>query len=86
MPQRYDAFTIKAKIEDLLQGVDSDKTICPSEVARALSSTDWREMMPLVRRCADELKTEGSIEILQRGKIIPSAQQAKGPIRLRTKK
>jgi hypothetical protein len=85
MPHRYNASTIKAKIEDLLQGVDSDKTICPSEVARALSSTDWREMMPLVRSCADELKTMGSIEILQRGKIIPSAHQAKGPIRLRMK-
>ena len=85
MPHRYDTSTIKAKIEELVQGVDSDKSICPSDVARALSTTDWREMMPLVRRCADELLANGSIEITQKGKTIPSAQKAKGPIRLKKK-
>ncbi len=85
MTHRYNASTIKAKIEELVQGVDSDKSICPSEVARALSPTDWREIMPLVRRCADELQAKGKIQITQKGKAIPSAEEAKGPIRLKLK-
>ena len=85
MPHSYNASTIKAKIEELVQGVDSDKSICPSEVARALSTTDWRELMPLVRRCADELQAKGSIQITQKGKTISSAEKAKGPIRLKSK-
>jgi hypothetical protein len=83
MPDRFDANTIKAKIEELVQGVGNDKSICPSQVARALSKTDWPEIMPLVRRCADELQAKGTIQITQRGKTIPSAEKATGPIRLK---
>lgn len=59
-----------------------DKTICPSEVARALTSDEWRSLMPLVRSIAAELVNEGAIVALQKGQIVDPLM-AKGPIRLR---
>ncbi|KAF7505678.1 hypothetical protein GJ744_000527 [Endocarpon pusillum] len=72
------------------------KTICPSEVARALSAaelqragvTSWRDLMPAMRERAFELRDEGVLEILQKGEILPvsqTMQQTVGPIRLRRK-
>lgn len=56
------------------------KTICPSEVARALSD-DWRPLMPAVRQAAEKLVRSGQVIATQKGKpILP--QMAKGPIRL----
>jgi hypothetical protein len=76
-----DSKKIRAKIEELVEAA-GDKTICPSEVARALDARDWRELMVQVRLEADELKSAGKIRISQKGKSIASAQTAKGPIRL----
>ncbi len=56
------------------------KTICPSEVARALH-TDWRELMPVVRAVAEDLAAQGYIVVTQKGEVV-TAQTAKGPIRL----
>ncbi|MEM0900207.1 MAG: DUF3253 domain-containing protein [Pseudomonadota bacterium] len=59
------------------------KTICPSEVARALSpvEAEWRSMMPAVREEAAKLQIEGEIEVTQKGLAV-SVPEAKGPIRL----
>ena len=58
------------------------KSICPSEVARAVGGETWRESMDEVRQVAYTLFREGRIEILQKGQVIaPDAVQ--GPIRLR---
>jgi hypothetical protein len=62
----------------------SAKTICPSEVARALTSDDeqaWRALMPNVRRVAGDLATEGRIVVTQRGAIV-DAVATRGAIRL----
>ena len=56
------------------------KTICPSEVARALGS-DWRMLMPDVRRVASTLASDGKIKVTQKGAEV-DALAAKGPIRL----
>ena len=56
------------------------KSICPSEVARALSS-DWRALMPEIRRVAAEMQQTGQISVTQRGQPV-RAVTAKGPIRL----
>lgn len=53
------------------------KSFCPSEAARALAS-DWRPLMPEVRRVAAGLP----LRALQRGRIVDPAV-ARGPIRLR---
>jgi len=61
------------------------KTLCPSEVARALAqdnAAQWRPMMPAVRSAADRLAGEGRLQVLQRGQAVASAVQAVGPIRL----
>lgn len=55
---------------------------CPSEVARALAPAGWRSLMDLVRRVAWQLAREGSLHILQRGRVIDGAR-ARGPIRFR---
>lgn len=54
------------------------KTICPSEVARALAA-DWRPLMPRVRAVAAGLP---EIEATQRGVPVDPVA-ARGPIRLR---
>ncbi|NEQ49440.1 MAG: DUF3253 domain-containing protein [Leptolyngbya sp. SIO3F4] len=59
-----------------------DKTICPSEVARALGGEHWRSLMEAVRNAGKALATEGKIVVTQRGQIV-DPNQAKGPIRYR---
>ncbi len=56
------------------------KTLCPSEVARALAA-DWRALMPAVRAEAARLQAEGSIQATQKGCPVDPAT-ARGAIRL----
>lgn len=59
------------------------KTICPSEVARALVDTEpeWRALMPDVRRGAVALSEDGQIVMTKKG-IPVSGTDVGGPIRL----
>ena len=60
------------------------KTICPSEVARAVTENggNWRAHMRNVRRIGAELMRAGRIEITQRGvRVDPLTTE--GPIRFR---
>ncbi|MDB9525184.1 DUF3253 domain-containing protein [Oscillatoria sp. CS-180] len=59
-----------------------DKTICPSEVARALADTNWRQWMPQVRDVGTQLARAGKIAVTQKGKVV-DPEHAKGPIRYR---
>lgn len=63
----------------------ADKSICPSEVARALDP-DWRTMMTAVRRAAIRLAQTGRIDILRKGKPVPPDEEVRGVIRLRLHK
>lgn len=57
------------------------KTICPSEVARAVDAEAWRPLMKRVRRIAADMAKTGQIAIYRKGKVIgPDAM--KGVIRL----
>ena len=71
---------IRAALIDLALRRGSTKTICPSEAARALSS-DWRPLMPAIRRVAAEMVAEGALQATQRGRKVDLAI-ARGPIRL----
>jgi len=63
-----------------------ESTYCPSEVARACFSKDWRSQMDLVRQVADELVADEKLVVMQKGEIISAkAVDAKGAIRLRRK-
>jgi len=58
-------------------------TICPSEVARALTAEAWRPLMPAVRDAARSLARAGRIEVCQRGAVLDPDGEWRGPIRLR---
>ncbi len=57
------------------------KSICPSEVARALRP-DWQSLLSEVRRVACRLAAAGQIDILRKGQMVEPAG-VKGVIRLR---
>ena len=59
----------------------ADASVCPSEVARALSPDDWRSLMEPVRAGAVALAREGRLRITQRG-VEVQAGPLHGPIRL----
>lgn len=73
---------LRKKILELAEKVGEEKTICPSEVARALWPDDWLPHMEEIRAVAVELRDEGEIEISQKG-IPVRESQFTGPIRLR---
>lgn len=56
------------------------RTLCPSEVARALAG-EWRPLMPAVRAEAARLAAAGRLAVTQRGAAVDPLT-ARGPIRL----
>lgn len=76
---------LEDKIRALLDARSRDSTICPSDVARAMSDDDWRELMEPVRRAARRLVDAGEVEITQKGTVVDPST-AKGPIRIRWKR
>ena len=75
-----DDTTIASAILSAVHTRGTGKTICPSEVARALSD-DWRSLMPDIRRVAQTLAEAGDIAVTQKGLAV-DAVAARGPIRL----
>jgi hypothetical protein len=77
---------IEAEILRQTEARGPDKSICPSEVARALAqggATDgWQRFLTAVRRAAIRLADAGRIDILRKGKPIDPAE-TRGVIRLR---
>jgi hypothetical protein len=67
----------------LLDERGAGKTICPSDVARDVGTTDgWRELMEPVRQAARRLVGTGAVEITQHGEVV-DLDEARGPIRIR---
>jgi hypothetical protein len=59
------------------------KTICPSDVARAVGPADgWRPLMQPVRDAAGRLVERGLVEVTQKGEVVDLAT-VRGPIRIR---
>ncbi len=76
---------LEATILDLLNTRGRDKTICPSEAARAATSdirAEWEPLMEPARAAARRLVAKGLIDITQHGHPVDPST-AKGPIRLR---
>jgi hypothetical protein len=75
---------IEAEISQMVATRGPDKTICPSEVARALAGDgqDFRPLMPHVREAAAQLAERGAIAVTQKGRPVEDARSVKGPIRL----
>ncbi|QDU54755.1 DUF3253 domain-containing protein [Aeoliella mucimassa] len=60
----------------------ASKSVCPSEVARAIDPVDWRDHMDDIRQLAAEMSVAGELVVTQRGQVVDPLS-AKGPIRLR---
>ncbi|WP_230594088.1 MULTISPECIES: DUF3253 domain-containing protein [Nocardiaceae] len=73
---------LEDKIRELLDARSRDSTICPSDVARAMSENDWRDLMEPVRKAARRLVDAGEVQITQKGSVVDPST-AKGPIRIR---
>ncbi len=82
---------LEVQILELLAQRDPEKTICPSEAARAVSGAGdqsdeaWRDLMEPARRAASRLVDAGEIVVTQRGKVVDPVA-ANGPIRLGRKR
>lgn len=76
---------IVATLVALLRSRDPQTSICPSDVARALSDDEptWRALMPAVRAVAAALADERCIVITQRDRQLTVQEMGNGPIRLR---
>ncbi len=68
----------------VLQQRKDGTCICPSEAARQVEPTDWRELMEPTRRAARRLSLRGKIEVTQQGRVVKDLN-FRGPIRLRLK-
>ncbi|MCJ1444859.1 MAG: hypothetical protein MMC23_005362 [Stictis urceolatum] len=86
--------SLQSHLDRLLATRPHPKTICPSEVPRALTSTElnnqnasnWRDLMPMVRDLLQSMRERGEVEILQKGSVVSNdipVQDIKGPIRAR---
>jgi hypothetical protein len=73
---------IAATILRLTEERGTDKSICPSEVARALDA-NWRPLMAPVRAAAVRLARSGAVQILRKGKPVTDLDEVRGVIRLR---
>lgn len=71
---------VRSILCDLCAARGPGKTICPSEVARALAQ-DWRPLMPAVQAAVRKLTAQGVIIVTQKGQPVAPAT-ARGPIRL----
>jgi len=75
------AADIEATILTLTAQRGAAKSICPSEVARALRP-NWQPLLGEVRRAACQLAAAGQIDILRKGSVVAPVD-VKGVIRLR---
>ncbi len=73
---------LEQTITTLLQERRAGATICPSDAARAVEPTGWRDLMEPARRAARRLVAAGEVEITQGGAVVDPST-AKGPIRIR---
>lgn len=65
----------------LLAARADDATVCPSEVARAVTAAtgEWREAMPEVHAAVDQMVSDGLVRLSWKGR--PLATRA-GPYRI----
>lgn len=69
---------LKPHIDRLFAARETPRTICSSEGARVLKPAElqaavtdsWRELMPENRSIVGEMRTEGEVEVLQKGEVL----------------
>jgi hypothetical protein len=84
MTEKTDSARIETEMLALITARGPGKTICPSDVARAIAGSEssaWGPLMTPIRRIAVRLASEGRIVILRKGKPVDPAD-FKGVYRL----
>ncbi|SEH48828.1 Protein of unknown function [Mycolicibacterium rutilum] len=76
---------LREAILELSRERGPDKTICPSDAARAVGGADWRDLMDDARATARDLARRGDVEISQKGEVLDPDATWRGPIRIRAK-
>jgi hypothetical protein len=76
---------LETSIMSLLANRAGGATICPSEAARAVDPSGWRELMEPARSAARRLVACGEVEITQGGHVADPST-CKGPIRIRRRR
>jgi len=74
--------SIADKILQMAAERGTEKTICPSDVARQMFPDDWRKHMDEIRKEAIALQKQGKVLITQKG-IPIDTNNIKGPIRIK---
>lgn len=67
-----DAAALRAELVRQIAALAPGKSLCPSDIARALGGThpdQWSRLMPAVRRTAIDMAKSGNLVILRKGKI-----------------
>jgi hypothetical protein len=84
-PRRPSEDEIAETLLRLVAERGADKTVCPSEVARALGGPHpdgWGPLMQPVRRVAVRLTKAGRVAILRKGRVVPDPDDFRGIYRL----
>jgi hypothetical protein len=71
--RRIDESALENEMRTLVAARGPGKSICPSEVARALTGDDpqrWKQLMPAIRRASVRLARAGELRILRKGKPV----------------
>lgn len=74
---------LRSAILDMARERGPDKTICPSDAARAVGGEQWRDLMDDARDIARDLARKGDVEITQKGTVLDPDATWRGPIRIR---
>lgn len=74
---------LRTTILELARERGPDKTICPSDAARAIGGDDWRDLMDDARDVARSLAREGLVDVTQKGDALDPDATWRGPIRIR---
>lgn len=72
---------LAAAMRVLLRHRSPEATICPSDAARVVGGTSWRDLMDTARDVAERLAGEQILVVRQQGKDVDLAT-AVGPVRL----
>jgi hypothetical protein len=73
-----------AATRSLLAHRGPERSICPSDVARAVGGDGWRTLMDPARDVARDLAADGEVRITQGADELDPRGPWKGPVRIRT--
>lgn len=72
---------LAATMRTLLRHRAEEATICPSDAARVVGGSAWRQLLGAAREVAAELARDGVVVVTQRGREV-EIEAANGPVRL----